>query len=45
LGQLLVVELCNNLRQSELIPGPWYVPDNLTCGAKDLGSDVVTAGF
>jgi len=22
LGQLLVVELCNNLRQPELIPGP-----------------------
>ena len=35
--------LCSE--QSELIPDPWYVPDNLTSGAKDLGSDVVAVGF
>ena len=43
MGQLLVVrsKLPNFEVQPELIPDPWYVPDNLTSGAKDLGSDKV----
>ena len=28
-----------------LIPEPWYVPDNLTSGARVLGSDVVAVGI
>ena len=34
------VQLSNasSYQQPELIPDPWYVPDNLTSGAKDLGS-------
>ena len=44
MGQLLVVvhhtdnspSLCY---EPELIPEPWYVPDNLTSGARVLGSE------
>ena len=48
MGQLLVVffgNLPTLLAQLELIPDPWYVPDNLTSGAKDLGSDVGRCGY
>ena len=42
MGQLLVVvgSLIISLRrpQLELIPDPWYVPDKLRTGARDLGS-------
>jgi len=41
MGQLLVVLFFYShfkLAPPELIPDPWYVPDNLTSGAKDLGS-------
>ena len=41
MGQLLVVKyfkFTSNYQRPELIPDPWYVPDNLTSGAKDLGS-------
>jgi len=27
-----------------LIPDPWYVPDNLTSGARDLGSVLAGGG-
>ena len=41
MGQLLVVlPVKQKLALPELIPDPWYVPDNLTSGAKDLGSVV-----
>ena len=44
MGQLLVESEATHVRtitKPELIPDPWYVPDNLTSGAKDLGSDNV----
>jgi len=42
-GQLLVVARHTAYEPSscyepELIPEPWYVPDNLTSGARVLGS-------
>ena len=33
------------LVQLELIPGPWYVPDNLTSGARALGSELIPGYF
>jgi len=44
MGQLLVVlyvtphQPSSCSEQSELIPGPWYVPDKLRTGARVLGS-------
>ena len=42
MGQLQV-ELRIKAMQPVLIPGPWYVPDKLRTGARDLGS--VSTGY